>query len=415
MQRLVLVLLLVLTACAGTEEPAGDGPSTSPDATVTLAPTTTSAATTAPPATTSPTTMPSTTTLGPPAEPPPLRLVEIASGFGQPVLLTSPPRDPRLFVVDQPGRIWLLAADAPEVFLDVRDSVTFGGERGLLGLAFHPEFATNGRFFVNYTDGAGDTRIVEFAVSADDPDRADPASGRVLLQVDQPAGNHNGGMIAFGPDGHLWVGMGDGGASGDRFGNGQNEATLLGSMLRLDVDGADPYAIPAGNDFVAPESWAIGLRNPWRFSFDDGLLYVADVGQNELEEVSVVDTTATRLNFGWPIQEATSCFRPSSGCDTSGLVQPVIEYGHGGQCSITGGYVYRGAAIPELEGTYFYGDWCGGWVRSFRFAEGTVADERDWTEQLGKVPELTSFGVDANGEIYVVSGSGAVFRIERAD
>ena len=342
--------------------------------------------------------------------------VAVASDFGQPVLVTSAPGDPRLFVVDQPGTIWIIDGDRAVPYLDIRDQVTFAGERGLLGLAFHPDYATNGRFFVDYVDNQSDTVVAEYGLL--DRDTADPASARIVLEVDQPASNHNGGMIDFGPDGYLWIAMGDGGASNDKFGNGQRADTLLGAMLRIDVDGAEPYAIPPDNPFAdggagAPEVWAIGLRNPWRFSFDGDRVVIGDVGQNEREEVSTADPATPGLNYGWPIMEATACFQ-QSGCDPSGLVAPVVEYRHGDGCSVTGGYVYRGSAIPELEGHYFYGDYCRGWVSSVVIGSSDgLLEPVEWFPPE-TLPSLTSFGIDAEGELYSTTADGTVWKLQRS-
>jgi glucose/arabinose dehydrogenase len=325
----------------------------------------------------------------------------------------------RLFVVEKPGRIRLLRNGAlvGTPFLDLTDRVGAGGnEQGLLGLAFHPRYAQNGLLYVNYTDRQGDTIIARFALS-DDPDRADPASESVILTLDQPAANHNGGHLAFGPDGYLYVGTGDGGASGDRYGNGQNGATLLGAMLRLDVDGGQPYAIPPDNPFrgdpaVRDEIWAIGLRNPWRYSFDrtTGDLYVADVGQNQYEEVNFQAASSPGgLNYGWPIMEGLHCYPANESCQQAGLFLPVVEYDHSLGCSVTGGYVYRGAAYPLLQGIYLYGDYCSGRIwglardagGGWRTALLTTADVR-----------LTSFGQDEAGELYLVDGaSGVLYRL----
>ena len=346
-----------------------------------------------------------------------LDLEPIASGFDQPVFVTHAPGDPRLFVVDQPGRIWVIQGGDPSVFLDIRDRVGFGGERGLLGMAFHPDYADNGLFYLDLTGSDGNTRIVEFTVS-EDPNVADEESSRALLTIDQPAGNHNGGMIAFGPDGYLWIGMGDGGAANDRYGNGQRADTLLGSMLRIDVGpGApDPYGIPPDNPFAdgadgAPEVWAIGLRNPWRWSFDGTDLWIGDVGQGTTEEVDRTSIDAAGLNYGWPVYEGTGCFGPAEDCTGDGFVFPVHEYGHDEGCSITGGYVYRGSTLPELTGHYFFSDFCSGFIHSID-PDGAI---HDWTDDTGIVGGTTSFGVDAAGEIYVVNAEGTVDRIVRAD
>jgi len=402
-------------ACGGGATGADPGPSTAPQ--TTAAPTT--AATTLPAATTTPSgtdpvpTSPSTATTLPPLRQ--LRLEVVADGLDAPVLVTSPPGDPRLFVVEKPGRIRLVdAAAAHPAFLDITALVGEEGlEQGLLGLAFHPGYADNGRFFVHYTDTGGRSVVAGYRVSAD-PDRADPESIRVLLVEEQPRRNHNGGMIAFGPDGHLYVAFGDGGGAGDPFDHGQRPETRLGAILRLDVDGPDGSLVPPDNPFAAaggaPEVWAYGLRNPWRFSFDGGLLYIADVGQSAWEEVNVVGAAAAGLNFGWPILEGEECFA-APGCSTDGLEMPVLVYSHAEGCSVTGGYVYRGAAIPELDGHYFYGDWCGGWIRSFRYRDGEAVDRADWSEDLGDVGRVVSFGIDSSGEVYVVVQEGLVFRL----
>ena len=340
----------------------------------------------------------------------------MASGLAQPLFLDAPVGDSRLFIVEQPGRIRIVADGSllPGAFLDITDLVGSGGERGLLGLAFHPQYQVNGRFFVNYTDNGGDTRVAEYRAGAD-PNRADPATGRVILTVDQPASNHNGGMLAFGPDGNLYIALGDGGGGGDQFGHGQRPGTLLASLLRIDVDSGGNYGVPADNPFVAgggaPEVWVWGLRNPWRFSFDGHRIYIGDVGQGRWEEIDVLTTADGGAKLGWSKMEGNHCF--SSGCDQTGLVPPVFEYGHAEGCSITGGYVYRGSAIPELNGHYFYGDFCSGWMRSFRYTGDGVADTWDWTADLGTVGSLTSFGTDGSGELYVVSGAGTVYRIVR--
>ncbi len=420
--RLVLVAALVAVVAAG----CGDaGSSSVPPATATTPSTAAGPADpgSVPPATpTVPSTVVPTTSAEEPAEEPAppattgsvddlrLALAPVPGDFEAPVLVAAPLGDGRLFVVDQPGVVWVLEGGEQRPFLDIQNLVSFGGERGLLGLAFHPDFASNGRLFVHYTDRNGDTTVAEYTA---DGDRADPASARRLLGADQPAGNHNGGMIAFGPDGYLWIALGDGGGADDRFGQGQRPDTLLGALLRLDVDGGDPYAVPPDNPFVAgggaAEVWAYGLRNPWRFSFDEGFVYVADVGQNEWEEVSVVPVGEAGVNYGWPIIEANECFR-SANCSTTGLELPAFAYDHGEGCSITGGFVYRGAALPELAGQYFYGDFCAGFVRSWDRTSGRTFD---WTGQLGRVGGLSSFGVDGAGELYVTSLEGGVWRLVR--
>ncbi|NNG15054.1 MAG: glucose dehydrogenase, partial [Gemmatimonadales bacterium] len=250
-----------------------------------------------------------------------------------------------------------------------------------------------------------------------DPNVADSSSEREILRFSQPFSNHNGGHIAFGPDGFLYIASGDGGDGGDPQNNGQDQETLLGKILRIDVDSGAPFGIPAGNPFAngggAPEIWATGLRNPWRFSFDrlTGDLYIADVGQNEREEIDAQPASSTGgENYGWNVMEGGICFSPSSGCDQSGLTLPVLDYDHSQGCSVTGGYVYRGSAIPALVGQYFYADFCEGWVRSFRIQGGEAVERTEWTS-LAPGGSITSFGQDAAGELYVVASGGSVYRI----
>lgn len=347
-----------------------------------------------------------------------LRAQTVVSGLVAPVFLASPPGDDRLFILEQPGRIRILAEGSllSDPFLAIEELVDSGGEQGLLGLAFHPDYAGNRRLFVNYTDTSGDTRIVEYLASASNPSLADPSSARILLTIDQPASNHNGGWLGFGPDGYLYLGMGDGGGANDQFGNGQDTASLLGKILRIDVDSGSPYGIPATNPFAAgggaAEVFVYGMRNPWRAAFDGSNLYIADVGQGSWEEVDVITTTSGGANLGWNIMEGAHCFQ-SSTCNQTGLTLPVYEYDHGDGCSITGGYVYRGAAIPEIAGAYFLGDYCTGIVRSFRYTGSGIIDLKDWTADLGDVGRISSFGVDSAGELYIVDLGGDVFKIVR--
>ncbi|MGH8925211.1 MAG: PQQ-dependent sugar dehydrogenase [Acidimicrobiia bacterium] len=329
-----------------------------------------------------------------PNVPPPrtntLALATIATGFDSPLFLASPPGDDRLFVVEQTGRILIVGG---ETFLDLSGAVSSGGERGLLGLAFHPDYASNGRFFVNYTNASGDTRVVEYEASPD-PNRADTGSARQLLAIDQPASNHNGGWLGFGPDGLLYIAMGDGGGANDQFGNAQDPSSLLGKILRMNPD--QPGA----------EIWVTGARNPWRNSFDGDLLFVADVGQNAREEVNVISRLATGVNLGWPLMEGSNCLSGPCG----GFVGPVAEYTHSQGCSITGGYVYRGTALAGLAGTYFYSDFCEGTLRSFRYTGTGITDSKIWGE-VGDMGSVTSFGVDSAGEIYVVTQDGRIRKI----
>lgn len=343
-------------------------------------------------------------------------LQPVAEGLVAPLYLTAPAGDPRLFVVEQPGRIRVIRDGRllPEPFLDITDKVGYGGERGLLGLAFHPRYAANGRFYVDYTDRHGDTRVERYTARPA-ADVADRASAHPVLFVAQPYANHNGGDVLFGPDGMLYVGMGDGGSGGDPRGNGQNLGTLLGKLLRLDVDGAEPYASPPDNPFVGragarPEIWAYGLRNPWRMAFDRtaGLLYIADVGQNLWEEVDVAPAAAKGLNYGWNRMEGTHCYGIGL-CSREGLTLPVLEYGHGDGCAIVGGFVYRGHAVPALAGQYVYSDYCGGWLRSFRTDGAAAVDRRTW--RVPSPGEILSFGEDAAGELYLLAANGTVYRL----
>ena len=363
-----------------------------------------------------------------------VRLTRIADGLAKPVALTFAPGDAsgRLFVVEKVGRIRILKDGALQAeatpFLDLTRRVSNGSEQGLLGLAFHPDFARTRRFYVNFTDRKGDTRVVEFRVRTDDPDHADPASERELLFVDQPYSNHNGGHLVFGPDGKLYVGLGDGGAAGDPHGNGQNDAALLGKMLRLDVD-AGQDASGDAPPRPRPVIVAKGLRNPWRYSFDraNGDLWIADVGQNEFEEVDVLAATtlarepaapAAAPNFGWNVMEGAHCYKPRN-CVADGLLPPVLEYDHDAGCSITGGFVYRGRALPALAGAYFYADYCTAILRSVRRdASGRLRDAWEWRPALdpkSQLANLSSFGEDAAGELYLLSLDGAIYRFDPAD
>lgn len=406
----VLVILVAGCSSAATDSGSDGQRATSSTATPSQTSTTTTtdpSVTTLPPTPTS--TTPSTTGTTVPLSDLRVQLVPVADDLRAPVLLVADPDGGADFVVEQRGRLVRLDADR-SVALDLRSNVRYGGERGLLGLAFHPAFATNRLAYVNYTGSGSRTFIEEFEVGPDGVFDVD--SRRVILTVDQPARNHNGGMIGFGPDGYLWIGMGDGGGSNDRYGNGQRGDTLLGAMLRIavGVDGLDTYGIPADNpqDGYAPEVWWIGLRNPWRFSFDGNDVWIADVGQNSIEEINVVPADRGPVNLGWPIMEGSSCFGASS-CDGAGLWLPVDEYTHAEGCSVTGGYVYRGSGIPELTGHYFYSDFCSGFLRSI--LDGV---RFDWTEQVGSTPNVSGFGIGGDGELYVVSLQGGVSRLERS-
>ena len=353
---------------------------------------------------------------------------QVLNGLNAAVFATAPAGDDqRLFIVQQGGviRVMDMATETllPSPFLDISAIVNYGGEQGLLGLAFHPDYASNGYFYVYHSADNADcdlsnrcSWIARYSVSAN-PDVADPGSRMELLEVTQPASNHNGGMLAFGPDGYLYAGLGDGGGSGDPNENGQNINTPLGSILRLDVDGAMPYTVPASNPFVGTagldEIWAYGLRNPWRFSFDRGTgdLWIADVGQGNWEEIDhQLAGAAGGVNYGWNTMEGTHCYDPPSGCDQTGLTLPVHEYNHsGGNCSITGGYLYRGS-VPELQGKYLFGDYCTGFV--WAYDPDTDIAQRILTDQ--SVGNVLSFGEDTAGEVFILTG-GSLWRLDTGD
>lgn len=341
-------------------------------------------------------------------------LEAVVSGLNAPVgVVSAGDGSGRLFVVEKGGFIRVIQdgqlLDTP--FLDISDAVSGSYEQGLLGVVFEPTRPE--RFYINYTDRKGTTIIARYHVS-DNPNVADPASAELLLSLPQPAGNHNGGHVLFGPDGYLWIGTGDGGAANDRYQNGQNANTLLGAMLRLDVSSETGYTIPPDNPFVAgggaPEIWAIGLRNPWRYSFDraTGDLWIADVGQNEWEEVHKVASDLPGLNYGWPILEGSHCFQQPN-CTSDGLLLPVTEYDHSLGCSITGGHVYRGNDYPNLQGGYFFGDFCTGLIWAIDANHNTLTEP---TLLLESNLQLSSFGESQTGELYLTSfGDGTLYRL----
>lgn len=342
-----------------------------------------------------------------------------ASGLDRPVhIANAGDGSDRLFVVEQPGRIVIVKDGAPLTtpFLDIVSRVSCCGERGLLSVAFPPGYLAKGYFYVNYTDIAGNTVVARYRVSAN-PDIADPASEEILLTIEQPFQNHNGGQLAFGPDGFLYIGMGDGGSAGDPFGNGQKPEALLGKMLRIDVEsGRFPYAIPPDNPYLKntnsrPEIWAVGLRNPWRFSFDrkTGDLYLADVGQNLFEEVHFQPAGSVGgENYGWNILEGTHCFKTDP-CDKTGLVIPVAEYDHSKGCSVTGGMVYRGPGFSGMQGIYFYGDYCSGRIWGLR-PSGTSWET---AELIDSAYSISTFGEDEEGNIYIADHvAGSIYKIE---
>jgi glucose/arabinose dehydrogenase len=338
-----------------------------------------------------------------------LGLTLVVSGLTSPVFLTAPEPDSRLFIVERTGRVRVVKDGAllPTPFLDIANKVNFAGERGLLGMAFDPSYATNGRFYVYYVDLSGNVTLERFG-STPGSDIAGPSLGSVIT-IPHGGSEHHGGMVAFGPDGMLYFAPGDGGCCGDPNDNAQNLGTLLGKMLRLDVR-VTPYAVPAGNPFIdrvgqRPEIWAYGLRNPWRFSFDPlgGLLYIGDVGQDAREEIDVSPVGAAGRNYGWRRMEGNACYNPSSNCDPgNAITKPVLEYLHNEGCSVTAGYVYRGMAIPELASHYLYSDYCRGWVRSFRLVGGAVTAKRDWGLV---VLNAVSFGQDGLGELFIIGGN----------
>ena len=407
MRRLILLVVLSAAACNGQGTLTAPPPSGTP--TVASATQTSLSSTTIPdtpvPSPIPPTETPATTTTFPDSNAYTWQM--IISGLQRPVDL-QPDGSGRLFVIEKAGRIRIIENDQliETPFLDITDRVgSNGNEQGLLGLAFHPQYAQNGRFFVNYTDNNGHDVIARFQVSGD-PNIAEPNSEVKLLNVDDPFPNHNGGVLAFGPDGYLYAGLGDGGSQGDPFGNAQNTGVLLGKILRLDVDSAEPYAVPSDNPF-GNEVWAYGLRNPWRFSFDKltSDLYIGDVGQNTWEEIDFLPTGSPGgTNFGWNFREGAHDYK---GGGPEGMVDPVAEYSHTeGGCSVTGGYVYRGS-MPEWNGIYLYGDYCTGMIW------GLIHSDSGWQSQLlfDLDITITSFGQDESGELYLLSDSGGVFRL----
>ncbi len=359
------------------------------------------------------------TTAPPPLEQLNLTLKPVASGFAKPLYLTHA-HDQRLFVVQQAGQIMIIEGGVtrPTPFLDIKTRVgSNGNEQGLLSVAFHPNYQKNGLFYVNYTNLEGSTTIARYNVSAD-PNVADEISEQILLTIPQPYSNHNGGHILFGPDGYLYIGMGDGGAANDPHNNGQSLNTLLGKILRLDVDTGSPYGVPQDNPFITtaaarPEIWSYGWRNPWRMAFDaaTGDLYVADVGQNQYEEVDVeLAGSGGGQNYGWRLMEASHCFNPTS-CDPATLkvVMPIAEYPHSQGCSVTGGYVYHGTQFPQLNGVYLYADYCTGTLWGLRHeADGSWSQ----AELLASGKIISSFGLDAAGELYLIDHrNGEVWQV----
>ncbi|HET6379534.1 MAG TPA: PQQ-dependent sugar dehydrogenase [candidate division Zixibacteria bacterium] len=415
------MLTLALAACGRATPPAEpSGPPANPG------PSSTSEGTASPGATREPTPEPTGSTVPPlPTGPDRLRVELLAQGLEEPIGITNAgDGSGRLYVNERAGRVRVVEPDGrvrPEPFVDLSDRILAGGERGLLGLVFHPDFERNRRVFVHYSR-AGDGATVVSELTARDGLSADPDSERVLLTHAQPFPNHNGGQLEFGPDGYLYIGLGDGGSGGDPFGNGQNRQVLLGKVLRIDVD-APPdrgkaYAVPPDNPFAPqgirpgeglPEIWAYGLRNPWRFSFDPewGDLYIADVGQNAWEEINrQPGDSRGGENYGWAVMEGRHC--TAFPCDQSRFVLPIAEYSHDQGCSVTGGHVYRGEAQPQLNGVYVSGDYCSGLIFTLQVDEGTSTPKVVLESGL----QVTAFGTDEDGEIYVADlGGGAIYHV----
>ncbi len=338
------------------------------------------------------------------------RWTPVATGLVEPTDIQFPDDGSgRMFVLEQPGTIRLVKNRqvAPTPFLDISSNVgSAGSEQGLLGLAFHPDFAHNPYFYVNYTDNSGNTVIARYTANGD---TADTSSEKVIMHIAQPFPNHNGGVLTFGPDGYLYAGLGDGGSEGDPLNNGQNTSVLLGKVLRIDVDHGDPYTVPAGNPF-GNEIWEYGLRNPWRISFDraNGDLYIADVGQDSWEEVDYVPNGQGGLNFGWSYREGLHPYKGSPPAGAS-LIDPVTEYGHyPNRCAITGGYVYRGSMV-EWQGVYFYADFCSGEMW------GLTHSGTGWTSELlfNTGSSITTFGEDQAGELYYAGRDGTIYKLEK--
>ncbi len=411
-----LVAVTALTWFALTQDVFGESsatpPTTTPAAVATLAPDPTVAIAEAD--TTSPATAPQSAAS-------PLQALGtevLLDDLAQPVFATTAPGDDRIYIVERGGKVLIYdpttGALNPDPFLDVthKSKANIGIEVGLLGLAFHPDYVENGRLFIYYTDTNSDTAVAEYA--RQDTDHVDPTSEEIFIEVGREGIRHNAGMLAFGPDGYLYIAIGDGGLF-EEF--GQNPDVFLGTILRLDMDTGDPYSAPDDNPFFsgggAPEVWAYGLRNPWRFSIDraSNTMFIGDVGQADAEEVNAVALEPVGYNFGWPVMEGNNCWLPRDGCDQTGIQLPTTVYSHADGCSVTGGYVYRGSQIPEYHGHYFYADWCLGWVRSFEYASGAVLNPNDWSVDLANPGQITSFGLDGDGEMLYTTFEGTLGRI----
>lgn len=349
-----------------------------------------------------------------------LNLELVAEGLDNPLLVAAPPGDNRLFVLERGGKVRLITNGtvAATPFLDISPNVsTFGAERGALGLAFHPQYASNGRFFVSYTSHEGTIRVEEFFAPAPSGPTANPDARRRLFDVVTPGVQHFGGMLQFTPEGLLLISFGEGGLYSEPGGASQDPTSLLGKLVRVNVDGGEPYAVPADNPYTErpewrPEVWAVGLRNPWRFSIDRATrsLFVADVGDNTYEEINVVPLDSAGLNFGWSIYEGPQCLYASDICEGD-FHDPELEYTHLPPCtSVTGGIVYRGTRNAEHQGRYFYSDYCLGWIRSFRYEHGQLTEAIDWATRPA-TDRIASFGEDGFGELFAVSLRGRVYRL----
>lgn len=366
----------------------------------------------------------------PPPPPPPVVTLQQIGTFRQPTYLTAPPGDTaRVLIAERAGRVLLRKSGVLQgrPFLDLRGRIDSTDENGLFSLAFDPQYAANRRFYAFYTSIGGDIRIVRYLVSATNPDSADGSQADTILAIPHPTagfslpfGNHHGGQLQFGPlDGMLYVSLGDGGCCGDPQLNGQRKKTLNGKLLRIDVSGVTGYTVPPDNPYVAdtsyaPEIWSWGFRNPWRFSFDrqTGDLYIGDIGDAAWEEIDAAPApnAGKGVNFGWSMYEGTHCYHAP--CSTSGISMPLVEYAHvSNNCSVTGGYVYRGTSVTSLIGHYFYGDLCSGFVGSFLLSNGQATQQKNWTQPLSPGGGLVSFGEDARGELYMVLYGGGVYRI----
>jgi glucose/arabinose dehydrogenase len=350
-----------------------------------------------------------------------LTLTLVAEDLAEPAGLAAPPGDGRLFVLERLGRVRVI--DNGEVLtepaLDLSADTSTVGEQGLTGLAFHPDFRGNQKVYVLHNNASGNSRVLEYRMSSIHPNQFDPASERSVLELEQEDYFHQGGYLEFGPGGFLWITFGDGGSTGDdSFGHGQNPHTLHGAVLRIDVDGDRPYAIPPDNPFAdgkrgAPEVWAYGFRNPWRIAFSEsnGFLFVADVGQWSFEEVNITPLDEPGKNYGWPIVEGERCFQTLE-CEAENFTAAALIYGRNEGCAVIGGPVYRGDAIPELTGTYLFGDHCLGWIHGLLLDGRSIIEYHDWTDDLGAVTSLVSFGTDGAGEVYVLQRGGRVYRID---